>query len=126
MKIAFDLDGTLWSYQTTFKLMQRLFLTSGHEVGILTTHLEEAQHRDRVLLKERGFGVFDFFIARSAKSVEEGEPTAAWKLRMVAEHDIDLLFDDCEDADDGVYQEFMDSGMVVYVEPRRPLSQHYQ
>jgi hypothetical protein len=126
MKIAFGLDGTVWSYQRTFRLLQHLLQKSGHSVGVLTAHSAEIQNKDRHLLKERGFAPFDFFICRTAENILEDEAVDSWKLRMLAQHDIDLLFDDCDNNNDGTFQEMLDSGRVITIEPRLPLQQHYQ
>lgn len=125
MKIAFGLDGTLWSYQNAFKSLQRLLTISGHQVGILTSHKDAIQRADEKLLLQQGFSTFHFFINRTETNTLPEESIAIWKLRMMAEHDIQLLFDDSEDENDGVFQEFVNSGRVVHIMPRRPLSKHY-
>ena len=124
MKIAFDLDGTLWSYQQTFVRMKYMFEMAGHKVGILTEHLNNREG-DVDLLRKRGFGPFAFYIGQTDENVLEGEDDASWKLRMIAAHNIDLVFDDCGNENDGEYHEMMDSGCVVFVKPRLPLSKHF-
>lgn len=126
MKIAFGLDGTLWSYQNTFMKLQDLLQNSGHRVGILTTHTNEVREADLRLLNARGFSAFDFFICRTVKDNPEEEDSASWKLRMMAVHNIDLLFDDCDNGNENMYQELMDCGHVVRIKPRLPLSKHFR
>ena len=125
MKIAFDLDGTLWSYQTTFARMHYLFMVSAHKVGILTEHFDK-QQEDLLLLSKRGFAPFDFYICKTERNQLEGEDDASWKLRMMAQYNIDLLFDDCDNENDHAYQEMMDSGRVISIKPRLPLKKHFK
>ena len=125
MKIAFDLDGTIWSYQRMFAQLHGVLSLSGHEVGILTEHLG-AQEADRTLLCRRGFRPFDFYIGKTKENVMEGEDSASWKLRMMTQYDIDLLFDDCDNENDGAYQEMLDSGRVIFIKPRLPINRHFK
>ena len=125
MKIAFDLDGTLWSYQRIFRGMQALLQRSGHQVGILTTHGIDARGNDIELLKKRKFPAFDFFICKTKKNTMTAENDTAWKVRMLAENNIDLLFDDCDDGSEEMFQELLDTGKTVIIQPRYPLTKHF-
>lgn len=92
MKISIDLDGTLYSHMTFFKLLWLALKQHGHEVGILTGHSLESQATDRKIITDLGFPEPDFYLGRTPEHIPFNG--AIFKIEMIKQHNIDMHYDD--------------------------------
>lgn len=93
MKISVDLDGTLYAHAAFFRAMFLAYQPAGHQVGVLTGHSAESEEHDRLKLSEMGF-MPSFYLGRTPAYIPRNG--MYFKLDMIAEHGIDLHFDDLD------------------------------
>jgi hypothetical protein len=91
LRIALDLDGTLWQYKTFFRELAWALTKAGHEVGILTGHAG-GKEADLHQLELQGFPPPAFFINGDGRDVEGDHKT--WKQVRAKANGVDVLFDD--------------------------------
>lgn len=94
MKISLDLDGTALERPALFAVLSRLFISEGHEVGILTGHKTESEAHDRKKLSALGFPEMSFYFGRTTEFMPLNG--AHFKAKIINEQGIDLHFDDCD------------------------------
>lgn len=92
MKISLDLDGTCYYKPAFFKELMRLFLSAGHEVGILTGHRQSSAERDIAKLVEAGFPRPSFYFGRTEDYMSLNG--AHYKSMIIDREGIDIHFDD--------------------------------
>lgn len=126
MKIAIDMDGTLWQHMGFFRHFMKAMLATGHEVGIMTVHSPKIEERDLALLKSRKFPTPSFFLNTSERN--KGESQGKWKARMMNKHSIDYLFDDFSYGDVKMKEEFtaVHPHMAFHVPCREPKNHHFE
>lgn len=93
MKISVDLDGTLYAHAAFFRALFRLYQAAGHTVGVLTGHADYGEEHDRKKLGDMGI-VPDFYLGRTPAYIPRNG--MHFKLDMIADHGIDLHFDDLD------------------------------
>ena len=91
MKIGIDLDGTAWDHRELFRDLILGLQNTGHQVGILTAHVNLI-YQDLDLWSKRRFPAPDFYCSK--KSGEESIPSKEWKIKAAKELGLDYIFDD--------------------------------
>lgn len=92
MRVAFDLDGTVFKHPKFFRAVAQGLKDAGHHIGILTERKDKKRAESLKQLNEDKFPDIDFFFDRSDDEVHQ--PAAKWKKAQCQKHGIDYLFDD--------------------------------
>lgn len=92
MKISIDLDGTAWRHREFFGALTRAMKSTGHTIGILTSHEDTIKKADCDLFLARFGAVPDFWIGRYVN--EPFMDHREWKIQKAKENNIDYHFDD--------------------------------
>ena len=128
MKISLDLDGTILSHIGFFREFAKLYVASGHEVGILTAHRSNHRRADKLYLRSLSFPDPMFWIDRPYGS---NENYAEFKAKAIIENGIDLHFDDCDFGKREVESSMRailgdQQHRLIKVTPRFPEDKHYE
>ena len=81
LKVAIDLDGTMWAHPELFSEMARALKARGHSVGILTANHVSRERANRTRLRKAGFLRPDFFISKTTEELMI--PLRTWKPRVM-------------------------------------------
>lgn len=85
MRFAFDLDGTAWQFNATFTALAHALQAKGHEIGVLTGHMDHLRAADLHLWGSRGFPEPDFFLNASDAErvgIVHARPQREWKPEL--------------------------------------------
>jgi hypothetical protein len=99
MRIAFDLDGTVWGNEIIFRDLIQSLKDSGNFIAILTAHVN-LEKKDLDLWNRRGLPAVDFYISKV--DGEQHIPSREWKILTARAHKFDILFDNF-DGDDIIF-----------------------